>query len=362
MAMQDSDEQSRGLLQSQAHIWSHIFSFINSMTLKCAIELQIPDIINRHGTPMLLSELVEALSISKEKSNFLYRLMRMLVHSGFFVKQSVSITRGSDEEEEGYLLAPASKLFLKEDPLCMRPFVLAMLDPILMDPWQHMSKWFQNDDINSFQTTHGKMVWDFTFQEPVLNKLFNEAMATDARLVSQVLLKHYGGVFEGIDSIVDVGGGTGNLAKSIAEAFPNISCISFDLPHVVKGLDGSKNLTYVGGDMFEAIPKANAVMMKWILHDWNDEECIKILVRCKEAILSKDNGGKLIIMDMVVINDEPDNKTLETQLQYDMLMMTTVAGKERTEKEWAKLFSDAGFSNYKITPVLGLRSIIEVYP
>ncbi|KAL8249610.1 hypothetical protein R6Q59_006478 [Mikania micrantha] len=247
MAMQaGDDEQSRCLLQSQAHIWSHIFSFINSMTLKCAIELQIPDIINRHGTPMLLSELVEALSISKEKSNFVYR--------------------------SAY--------------------------------------------------AHACSLWKIHY-------------------VSQVLLKHYGGVFEGIDSIVDVGGGIGNLAKSISEAFPNISCISFDLPHVVKGLDGNKNLTYVGGDMFEAIPKASAVMMK--------------------AIPSKDDGGKLIIIDMVVINDEPDNKTLETQLRYDMLMMTILAGKERTEKEWAKLFSDAGFSNYKITPVLGLRSIIKVY-
>ncbi|KAL8249609.1 hypothetical protein R6Q59_006477, partial [Mikania micrantha] len=349
MAMQYGDEQSRGLLQSQAHIWSHIFSFINSMTLKCAIELQIPDIINSHGGPMLLSELVEALSINKDKSHLVYRLMRMLVHSGFFVKQSVSITQGNQEEEgEGYLLTPASKLLLKDDPLCMRPFVLAILDPLLMDPWQHMSKWFQNDDINSFQTTHGKMIWDFAFQEPILNKLLNEAMATDAKLVPEVILKHCGGLFEGVDSIVDVGGGTGNLAKSIAEAFPNISCISFDLPHVIKGLDGSKNLTYVAGDMFEAIPKADAILMKWILHDWNDEECIKILTQCKKAIPSKNNGGKLIVMDMVVINDEPGNKTLETQLHFDMTMMTLVTGKERTEKEWAKLFVDAGFSDYKI--------------
>ncbi|KAK9074409.1 hypothetical protein SSX86_007007 [Deinandra increscens subsp. villosa] len=364
MAIPDVDEQSRCLLDSQAHIWSQIFSFINSMSLKCAIQLEIPDIINRHGAPMLLSELVEALPINKEKSHSLYRLMRILVHSGFFVKQSVSRTGGNDEEEgEGYLLTPASRLLLTDEPLSMRPFVLSMLDPILTDPWQHMSTWFQNDDIHPFQTTYGtKTVFDFASRDPMLNQSLNEAMATDARLVANVILKHCGGVFEGLNSLVDVGGGTGSLAKSIAEAFPNINCICFDLPHVVKGLDGTKNFSYVGGNMFEAIPKTNAVLMKWILHDWNDEECITILKRCKEAIPSKGNGGKLIIIEMVVMNDEAGNKTLETQLRCDMMMMTLGTGKERTEKEWAKLFSDACFSGYKITPLLGFKSLIEVYP
>ncbi|GJS54527.1 trans-resveratrol di-O-methyltransferase-like protein [Tanacetum coccineum] len=127
-------------------------------------------------------------------------------------------------------------------------------------------------------------------------------MASDAGLVASVILKHCDGVFQGLNSIADVGGGTGTLAKSIAKAFPDINCISFDVPNVVKGLDGSKNLTYVGGDMFEAIPKANAVLLNWILHDWNDNECIRILKRCKDAIPSKENGGKRIILEMVLKN------------------------------------------------------------
>ncbi|KAI3711129.1 hypothetical protein L2E82_40990 [Cichorium intybus] len=362
MALQNDDQYTH-LLQSQAHIWNHIFSFINSMSLKCAIQLQIPDIINRHGAPMLLSDLMDALSINKERGHFVYRLMRILVHSGFFVKQSISTNGDDDEEErEGYLLAPASRLLLKEEPLSVRPYLLAMLDPILMDPWQHMSKWFQNDDVNPFQTAHGMMLWDFAGQDPNLNQSFNEAMGSDARLVSSVVLKHCGNVFKNMNSIVDVGGGTGSFAKAIAEAYPDLSCISFDLPHVVNGLVGSKNLNFLGGDMFEAIPKADAVLLKWILHDWSDEECVKILMQCKEAIPSKENGGKLIIIDMVLKNGEGDKELLETQLFYDMLMMTVVTGRERSEKDWAKLFLDAGFSDYKITPILGLRSLIEVYP
>ncbi|KAI7734255.1 hypothetical protein M8C21_011568, partial [Ambrosia artemisiifolia] len=313
MALQNG-ELSTQLLDSQAHIWNHIFSFINSMSLKCAVQLQIPDIIHRHGSPMLLSELVEALGIKQERTPFVYRLMRILVHSGFFVKQSVSTTfEGNDEEGgEGYLLTHASRLLLKEEPLSLRPFLLAMLDPLLMDPWQNLSKWFQNDDATAVHTTHGRMIWDLAGQEQNFNNFFNEAMASDARLVTTIVLEHCRGVFEGLASIVDVGGGTGTVAKAIAKAFPNIMCTSFDLPHVVGGLAGSKNMSYVGGDMFEAIPKADAVLLKWILHDWNDEKCIKILKQCKEAIPSKENRGKLIIIDMVVMVDEGENDLLKT--------------------------------------------------
>ncbi|KAK9051268.1 hypothetical protein SSX86_027895 [Deinandra increscens subsp. villosa] len=355
----ENGELSKELLDSQAHIWNHIFSLINSMSLKCAVELQIPDIIHRHGSPMLLSELVKALGLKDERTHFVYRLMRILVHSGFFVKQSV----GNDEdEEEGYLLAPVSRLLIKDEPLNVRPYLLAVLDPMLLDTWQHMSEWFQNDDVTPFYTTHGRMFWDLASHEPKLNEFFNEAMASDARLVISVILKHCRGVFEGLDSIVDVGGGTGTIARAIVEGFPDIRCICFDLPHVINGLVGSKNVSYAGGDMFQTIPTAHAVLLKWILHDWNDEECMKILKKCKEAIPSKENGGKLIIIDMVVKAREGENKVLETQLFFDMHLMTLMTGRERSEDDWAKLFIDVGFSDYKITPILGLRSLIEVYP
>ncbi|KAI3770318.1 hypothetical protein L6452_01446 [Arctium lappa] len=288
MALQN-DGLSIDLLRSQAHIWNHIFSFMNSMSLKCAIQLQIPDIINRHGAPMLLSKLVEALSITKERSHFVYRLMRILPM----------------EERFGILQAKIQSL-----------------------------------------TSSSTKQW------LVMQDLLH------------VILKHYGGAFEGFNSIVDVGGGTGTLSKAIAKTFPELNCICFDLPHVVNGMEGSKNLSYVGGGMFEAIPKADVVLVKWILHDWSHEEFIKILKRCKEAIPRKENGGKIMIIDMVVMqNHEEGDDSLQTQLFFDMLMMTNGTGRERSEKDWEKLLlDDAEFSDYKITPILGLRSLIEVYP
>ena len=101
---------------------------------------------------------------------------------------------------------------------------------------------------------------------------------------------------------------------------------------------------------------------QWILHDWNDEECVKILKNCKEAITSSGKKGKVIIIDMMMENERGDEEAIETQLFFDMMMMVLLTGKERNEKQLAKLFANAGFSNYKITPILGLRSLIEVYP
>jgi len=67
-----------------------------------------------------------------------------------------------------------------------------------------------------------------------------------------------------------------------------------------------------------------------------------------------------MIIDMMMETQKGEDESIETQIFFDMLMMILVTGQERNEKEWAKLFSDAGFSNYKITPILGLRSIVEI--
>jgi hypothetical protein len=100
-------------------------------------------------------------------------------------------------------------------------------------------------------------------------------------------------------------------------------------------------------------------LFQWVLHDWGDAECVKILKNCKRAIPSE--GGKVIIMDVVVGVGSSDQKHVETQVLFDLFIMT-INGAERDEKEWKKIIFEAGFSSYKIIPVLGVRSIIEVYP
>jgi len=86
-------------------------------------------------------------------------------------------------------------------------------------------------------------------------------MASDSRMVDLVL-KNCTSIFEELDSIVDVGGGTGTTARIICETFPKLKCVVLDLPHVVANLTGSNRLSFVGGDMFKSIPQADAVLLK----------------------------------------------------------------------------------------------------
>jgi O-methyltransferase domain len=97
------------------------------------------------------------------------------------------------------------------------------------------------------------------------------------------------------------------------------------------------------------------------LHGWGDKECVKILQRCKDAIPSREKGGKVIVMDLVV-GSKGKATPKETQLLWDMTMMVVVGSPERDEQEWQKIFVEAEFRDYKIFPILGIRSVIELYP
>lgn len=353
------EENKELILDAQAHIWRNIFYFYNSMALKCAIQLGIPDTIHKHGKPMTLNELANSLSINLNKSPSLSRLMRLLVSSNFFSKKTLP------GGEEGFTLTLSSQFLVKDHPLSQAPLALALLDPLLTDPSHHFSSWFQNEAESCFHIEHGRSLWEYIGHEPKFNDHFNQAMAGDSRFVSSFLLNHneFKGLFEGVQSMVDVGGGNGATAKAISEALPWLKCTVFDLPHVVEGLQGNgSNVTYAAGDMFRVVPHAEVVLLKWILHDWSDIDCIKILQRCREAIPDKMHGGKVIIIDMIVEPQTDKSKYSDVQLLFDMEMMSITGGKERTKDEWVKIFKKAGFGEYKILPIMGLRSVIEVYP
>ncbi|XP_052208053.1 trans-resveratrol di-O-methyltransferase-like [Diospyros lotus] len=348
------------LLRAHAHVWNHTFAFVSSACLKCAVQLGILDIIHRHGQPVKLSQLVASLpALNPSKSHCIRRLMRLLAHDGFFV--DLKAADAGEEEEAEYTLTPASHLLLTTTSASLSPFVLLVLDPLIVKPWNWLTLWLGNDDPTPFLTANGRTLWDYAGQNPAFNSLFNEGMESDARMVASVVIEECRGTFEGLSSLVDVGGGTGTMAKAIAEAFPEMKCTVLDLPHVVDKLPGRKNL-------FEAIPPANAICLRWILHDWGDKDCVKILKHCKEVIPNRQERGKVIIIDMVVGHqkveeaNENGDKSTQIQLFSDMLMMVLLSLKERTEKEWANLFSIIGFSDYKINPTIGLRSLIEVYP
>ncbi|KAJ7947034.1 O-methyltransferase [Quillaja saponaria] len=379
------ENEASEIFQAQTHLYKHMFNFVSSMTLRCAVQLGIPDIIDNHGQPITLPELVLALQVDQTKTSHLQRLMRLLVHNGFF-----GITKVHDdsrEEKEAYVLTPPSKLLLKSKVPCLSSVIVGTLGQRPLSPHNSLRDWFYGKELTPYETALGIGFWDLFSQKPEVRNVFNETMENDSQMIT-LALHDLKPIFNGLGSIVDVGGGSGTLGRIISEAFSQLKCIVFDLPHVVANLQGSEKLTYVGGDMFQSIPPADAVILKiiniliqsnelvtflisflhiylaqWILHDWGDEDCIKILQKCREAILSKCVGGKVIIIDIVINENEDGHELTELKLFYDIQMMAQVNGKVRNEKEWEKLFLEAGFRHYKITPnIFGFRSLIEVYP
>lgn len=102
-------------------------------------------------------------------------------------------------------------------------------------------------------------------------------------------------------------------------------------------------------------------LLQWILHDWNDDDCVKILQNCKEALLRKGKEGKVIIIDTVINEKQDEHEMTEVKLYFDIIMMASFNGKERDEKNWKHIFNKAGFEYYKIFPIFGFRSVIELY-
>ncbi|KAI3439868.1 uncharacterized protein J3R85_004286 [Psidium guajava] len=360
-------ERESEIVQAHAHVWTHALNSIYSMSLKCAIELGIPDALHHHGHPMTLPELGTALSVPVSKVAFLRRLMAALAQIGF-VSQRKSAAK-NDQEQLGlaYSLTPISRAILRGEPGGLSPLVSFILDPIIQGPLHCLGEWLKSESPSPrtpFLMKHGKSLWEYAAQDEGLNQSFNEAMASDGPVIARLMVEKRGQqLFRGLRTVVDVGGGTGGLAREAAGAFPQVEWTVLDLPHVVAGLEGTRNLKFVSGDMFKAVPPADAVLLKWILHDWSDNESVKILKLCKEAVTSNGKKGKVMVIEVVIGHEsEEDEASMGIKLCFDMLMMSTVPGKERNEEEWAKLFQEAGFTEYRITPLEGFRSLIEVYP
>lgn len=256
--------ESKDLLQAQSHVWNNIFSFINSMTLKCAVELGIPDAIHSEGgKPVSLHELANKLSIPPARIDALRYMMRLLVHSGFFTRQKIEKDDG--ESDELFLPTVNSSLLLKDNEVSISPFVVGMLDPMVISPWHSLGEWFRRTNpSNAFEIAHGDYFWGLAKSNASFNNSFNVAMAGDTRLVGELVVKECIDTFGGLRSVVDVGGGTGTLARAIAKALPQVQFTVMDLPHVVEGLKSEENgrIVFVGGDMFEHVPAADAVLIK----------------------------------------------------------------------------------------------------
>uniref|UniRef100_J3MRW6 O-methyltransferase domain-containing protein n=1 Tax=Oryza brachyantha TaxID=4533 RepID=J3MRW6_ORYBR len=345
------------------------FSYLKATALECAVKLGIPNTIHRCGGAASLSELVSSIPVPESRKPHLPRLMRFLTAVGIF-----SLDMSTTEEEITqkvtcmYRLTPLSRLLVDNSISghgSLFPFVLSQTTKYHVSAAMHLSEWFMTEDKEvaiemPFRAAHGTDLWGVMARDANMNEVFNAGMGSDSRLAIDYIINKCGEVFDGISSLVDVGGGTGTSARAIAKAFPHIKCSVLGLPNVIDTITVDGIVEYIAGNMMEQIPPTDAVLLKYILHDWNDEDCVKILKQCRNAIYSQKSGGKVIIIDIVVGSSL--KSMFEAQVSFDLLMMVITSGKERDKHEWHKIFIDAGFTQYKTRPVLGFLSIIELYP
>ncbi|XP_047312368.1 acetylserotonin O-methyltransferase-like [Impatiens glandulifera] len=350
--------------QARVNIWNYVFGFTDMAVVRCAIDLDIPDILENHvaDSPMTLSELSSAIGCPPST---LHRIMRYLVNRGIFREEPIEI---DSSKSRGYLPTPISRLLTRNHNKSMVSFIRMESSPFMLAPWLGLSKRVLTDcKSHAFEVANGKDVWSYAEANADESKIINDAMACDARITVPAVIRGCAEVFQGLELVVDVGGGDGTTLSLLVEAFPWIRGINFDLPHVVSVAKECAGVEHVAGDMFEAIPKADAIFIKWVLHDWEDEKCIKILKNCKDAI-PKDKG-KVIIVEALVKEDEVENEKekegddLEyVRLMLDMVMLAhTERGKERTLKEWENILNKAGFTRHTIHCIQSVQSVIVAY-
>ncbi|CAO2202087.1 unnamed protein product [Urochloa humidicola] len=373
---------SSELLQAYTELYNLGFGFIKPMALQCAVKLDIPNAISKCGGSASLTDLLAIVPVPEHRKPYLPRLMRFLAATGILAldappaDESATTGKATVVTHPLYRLTPVSRLLVDDVGTngngCtnLSSFVLSQTTKYHLTASMHLSEWFEGVDgsttaqMTPFKMAYGMDVWEAFQQDPRVNEVFNTGLASDSQVVLDFVATRCREVFDGITSLVDVGGGIGIAARTIAKAFPHIKCSVLDLPSVISSVqpvDGT--IEYIAGDMMDSIPPTDAVLLKYVLHDWNDEECVKILTQCKKAICrSRDpTGGKVIIIDTIV-GSASKASMLEVQVSLDLLMMVMTSGKERDEHEWRKIFKGAGFGHYNARPVMGFLSIIELYP
>ncbi|KAK1381465.1 O-methyltransferase OMT3 [Heracleum sosnowskyi] len=230
--------------------------------------------------------------------------------------------------------------------------------------WNFLSARVFDENMSPFTCAHGMDAWKYAAEKPDFRKLIDEAMGSDTRITVTAVVDGCPEVFNGLSSVVNVGGGNGTAVGILVERCPWICGINFDLPEVVSVARECQGIEHVGGDMFTSVPKANAALLKWILHNWSDDESIKILKNCREAVAEYGTEGKVIIVEAVIEENGGDKpKNMGVMLDLSMLAQTD-KGKERTAREWSFVLREAGFSRHTVKKNIQLLtqvSVIEAY-
>ena len=213
----------------------------------------------------------------------------------------------------------------------------------------------------AFDCNFGQPVFEYLAGRTEAQKYFGALMTrTTAILEAFVFANH---AFEPFELAVDVGGSHGRLLLQLLERHPESRGIVFDLPHVagqtapvIAASAAGDRAEAVGGDFFKAVPAGGDLyLLKQILHDWDDDECVRILKSIRAAIAS---GGRLAVIEFLL----PEELEPHPGFAMDVHMMALSTGRERTAAEYEALFNAVGFRLDRVTENPNGPSIVEAVP
>jgi len=239
----------------------------------------------------------------------------------------------------------------------IRAFAMTELGEEHYPAWGELLHSVQTGGI-AFDKAFGEPIWEFFAKNPENAQIFNDAMSGLTAQANEALHAAYS--FSGINKIMDVGGGHGGLITSILQKNPGMTGILFDAPEVIAGAkekietsDIADRCEMVAGNFFQSVPAgADTIILKWIIHDWNDEQSVSILKNCHRAL---PENGKLILVEAVV----PETSEPHFSKFIDLNMLVITGGRERTEAEFRKLYEDSGFKLTRVVPTESPFSVIE---
>eukprot|EP01113_Clastostelium_recurvatum_P051360 TRINITY_DN9966_c0_g1_i2.p1 TRINITY_DN9966_c0_g1~~TRINITY_DN9966_c0_g1_i2.p1 ORF type:complete len:345 (+),score=70.08 TRINITY_DN9966_c0_g1_i2:80-1114(+) len=318
-----------------------------SRAIYAAAKLSLADLVEAGGSQGVHYESLA--KDSKSHPSSIYRLMRALA--------SVNVFK---EEKEGYFSqTDLSAHLATSHPQSLRHAAL-MYGEETHTAWTELPTVLQTGQ-SSWKQVFGKDHFEFYEATPASYHTFNKAMGELGRTMysDQGIVKRIDLPQEGSPVVIDVGGGYGSLLASVLDANPAAKGVLYDLGTVVenaRGVHGDKygdRLTIESGNFFKQVPAGGDVyMMKRILHDWNDDQCIEILLNCA-AVMGP--SSRLLILETVI----PQGNEPYFGKWLDLHMMVITGGQERTAEQFSRLFERAGLYLVGVTETETPIRIVE---
>jgi hypothetical protein len=308
-----------------------IFGRWRSQILSAGAELGVFDHLHKQG-----ARTAEALApeLSADPA-LLYRLLRAQAAIGLL----------EEDGSRGFVLTDKGEFLRSDHPQSLKPLAQLEEGPQHYALWKHLPAMVRDGKQNAFIREFGRMAFDHAREDQDYARRFKQAMTSYSAVQSSLVLEALRGYdFSRIRAFCDIAGGYGHLMCALLLANPGLHGIVLDLPEVIEDVNElwatklglQQRCQYVAGDMFEAVPKADAYSLKMILHDWNDEECIEILSNIRKAAA---RSARVFIVEHIV--SQPDVPHFSKL--FDIHMMCWGTGRERTETEYVRLLERAGW-------------------